>query len=104
MTSELLRADIMRVARLSLPHLVEGKTGDKRDHECKQIDFMDAMVTEIGAGDIGDRTWSEAWTFQVCERTVQVPIKFEPDRNRGGTTFTLSDSGMKIGDTSGAAP
>ena len=104
LTDDLLRADIMRVARLSLPHLVGRKTGDEKDRACGQTDFIDAMITEIGDGSIGERTWSEAWTFQLCERTVQVPVKFEPDRNGGGTTFTLSDSGMKIGGKSGAAP
>ena len=104
LTDELLRTDIMRVATLTVPHLVGRKTGDEKDRACKQMSFMDAMITEIGDGDIGERTWSEAWTFQLCERTVQVPIKFEPDRNRGGTTFTLSDDGMKIDGNAGAAP
>jgi hypothetical protein len=102
-TNEVPRADVIRIARLSVPALVKRKTGDKKDGDCKQTDFVDAMIIAIGDGDPGNRTWSEIWTFQVCERTVHVPIKFEPG-SQGGTNITLSDKGMIIDGNTGAAP
>jgi hypothetical protein len=103
LTNEVLRADVIRVARLSVPTLVKRKTGDEGAGECKQTDFLDAMITAIGNGGPGNRTWSEIWTFQVCERTVHVPIRFEP-ASQGGANFTLSDKGMIVDGKSEAAP
>jgi hypothetical protein len=103
LTDELLRADVIRIARLSVPALVKRKTGDKKDGDCKHIDFMDAMITALGDGSYGERAWSEIWTFQACQRTVQVPIRFEP-ASQGGTNITLSDDGMIVDGNNRAAP
>jgi hypothetical protein len=94
-TDDVLRADVMRIAQMSVPSLVKRATGDQQAENCEQIDFVDAMITAIGTGEKGGRAWSENWTFQVCERTVHMPIKFEPN-GRGGTTITLSDQSMTI--------
>jgi hypothetical protein len=76
LTDDLLFADVVRIARHSVPALVKRKTGDKKAGDCKQTDFVDAMITAIGDGDPSKRPWFESWTFRVCERTVHVPIKF----------------------------
>jgi hypothetical protein len=36
--------------------------------------------------------WDERWTFRVCGKTVEVPIRFIPDANGGGTTFVIPSS------------
>lgn len=33
--------------------------------------------------------WDERWTFRVCGKTVEVPIRFIPDADGGGTSFVI---------------
>ncbi|MFM9842705.1 MAG: hypothetical protein ACKVOI_07025 [Dongiaceae bacterium] len=88
-----LRADVERLARAYLPALAKRQTGDQTFADCKQVAFVDAMITSIEEG--GPGKWTETWTFEVCEATVQTPIEFEPD-GQGGTFFKLSDEGMTV--------
>lgn len=88
-----LRADVEKLARASLPALTKRKTGDKSLGDCKQVVFVDSTITSIDESTPG--TWTESWTFEVCETTVQTPIEFTPD-GQGGTFIKLSDDGMTV--------
>lgn len=92
-TDDRLRADVEKLARAYLPALAKRKTGDKSFADCKQVAFVGAMITSIDESAPG--TWTESWTFEVCEATVQAPIEFTPD-GQGGTFFKLSDKGMTV--------
>jgi hypothetical protein len=69
--------------------------------DCKDVDVFDMRVTEP-AHDVveGDKTfkgvWKETWIFKTCGQMIDVPIRFTPDANGGGTTFTTDSA--KFGD------
>lgn len=42
--------------------------------------------------------WTEIWTFKVSDKLVEVPVKFIPDSDGGGTTFTIGVNAGNIPD------
>jgi hypothetical protein len=97
LTNGLLRSDVLRIARMSVPALAKRASGDPKIGTCKQVDLVETVITDVGDEPPGKRAWAETWTFQVCDRRVAVPIRFEP-AEIGGTYFTLSDNGTVVGD------
>lgn len=68
--------------------------------ECKEHLFFDMAVTEPPHDVIeGDKllkgVWSELWTFSMCGKLVEVPIKFIPD-GKGGTSIVVNSLLVKV--------
>lgn len=64
---------------------------------CKDFEVFDMRVTQpVHDVTEGNKTikgvWDEIWTFKACGRAVDVALRFVPDSNGGGTTFTVKQA------------
>jgi hypothetical protein len=89
---DVLKGDVLRLAKATMPAFVKRATGDESLLDCKQVELVDAMITRF---DETTGKWSEDWTFQVCDTTATMPIQFEPD-GQGGTFFNLTSTGLRV--------
>ena len=85
--SPLLVKDAM-VAASTRAHLLAPGTN------CPPAEVYDMRVAVpqrdvAGNGRIQRGVWDERWTFRVCGKTVEVPIRFIPDADGGGTSFVI---------------
>lgn len=65
---------------------------------CREMSIFDMVITKEPVFDTNKKqagAWEETWTVQACAMRVGIPLKFVPDPDGKGTSFTLSIKPVK---------